>query len=100
MIALPPPVPAIVVAAPIPSRNLMVWGDQAAMDAMQAAFEAKGWTWAQMMLGGQTKALVLIPPASVSDAELEALVTAVNAGKYGKLNGGFATFDPMGGVKG
>lgn len=78
--------------APLPSRNVMVWGDDAPMETMRAQFEAKGWQWATMLLGEQTKALVLRPPDDVEDRALCALVNDVNAGKFGKLNGGFANF--------
>jgi hypothetical protein len=84
--------PAIYCPAPLPSRNIMVWGDQVAMDKMRLAFEAKGWTWATMMLGEQTNALALAPPEKVSDVALCALVNDVNSSKFGKLNAGFASF--------
>ena len=82
--------PAVIVAAPISSRDVMVWGDQGAMEAMRNGFEAKGWRWAKVLLGGQTDALLLMPPASVSDDEIARLVHDINIGKFGKLNGGYA----------
>jgi hypothetical protein len=90
VIAAAPP-PALVGQAPIPSRNVMVWGDRAAMDAMQKAFVAKGWRWLTLVLGNVTPALMLIPPATVTDEEITTLVTDVNAGKFGKLNGGYGS---------
>jgi hypothetical protein len=84
--------PALFCPAPLPSRNVMVWGDQSAMDKMRVAFEAKGWTLATMRLGEQTNAVALAPPDKVDDAVLCALVKDVNGGKFGKLNAGFATF--------
>jgi beta-phosphoglucomutase-like phosphatase (HAD superfamily) len=59
---------------------------------MRAKFEANGWRWATMVLGEQTKALTLVPPAKVADQEVCVLVDDINAGKFGKLNAGFATF--------
>jgi hypothetical protein len=92
MIAAVPVPPAIFCPAPLPSRKVMVWGDQAAMEKMRVAFERKGWTWATMVLGGQTNALALGPPDGISDAAICTLVNDVNAGKFGKLNAGFASF--------
>jgi hypothetical protein len=83
---------AIYCPAPLPSRDVMVWGDRDAMGKMRTEFEAKGWTWATMLLGEQTQALALTPPDNVSDAVVCALVDDVNAGKFGKLNAGFASF--------
>ena len=89
MIGFAPP-PAIIAAAPIPSRNILVWGDVKAMEALQSAFTAKGWQWANMLLGGQTPALALIPPANVADAEITQIITDLNNGKFGKLSAGYA----------
>lgn len=93
MIVFAPP-PAMVAAAPIPSRNVLVWGDASAMQTLQSAFAAKGWRWATMQLGGQTPALVLIPPANVADAEITQLITDLNNGKFGKLSAGYAQIGP------
>ncbi len=82
--------PAMVAAAPIPSRNVVVWGDASAMQTLQSAFAAKGWRWATMLLGGQTPALMLIPPANVTEAEITQIIADLNNGKFGKLNGGYA----------
>jgi hypothetical protein len=71
----------------------MVWGEQEAMAAMQARFEQIGWTWATGMLGSVTPFLVLSPPKSVDDAEITRLIESINAGKFGKLNSGYAQFD-------
>jgi len=74
----------------------MIWGDDAAMEGMRTKFEAKGWRWVTMLLGEQTKALVLGPPDNISDQALCVLVNDVNAGKFGKLKAGFAAFgDPI-----
>ncbi len=71
----------------------MVWGDGAAMNSMRKNFERKGWRWVTMVLGEQTPALVLVPPSDLSEAEIAQLINDVNAGKFGKLNAGFAQLD-------
>jgi hypothetical protein len=73
----------------------MVWGDDSAMEAMRAEFEARGWAWETILLGEQTKGLVLGPPANFDRGALCALVNDVNAGKFGRLNAGFATFGQL-----
>ena len=60
------------------------------MDAMRGEFERKGWRWASMSLGGQTNALLLIPPATIDDGEMTQIIGDVNAGKFGQLNAGYA----------
>jgi hypothetical protein len=84
--------PAIYCPAPLPSRNVMVWGDDAAMETMRVQFEVQGWKWATVLLGEQTKALVLVGPAGVTDQALCQLVDQVNTGRFGKLSAGFASF--------
>ena|SRR5688500_17848928 len=86
------PPPAIHCPAPLPSRKIMAWGDNAAMEAMRAQFEDRGWQWATVLLGEQTEALVLEPPNKLPDQAVCALVNDINAGKFGKLNAGFASF--------
>ena len=90
MIVAATPPPSVVASAPIPSRNVMVWGEVAAREALRKAFEAKGWRWATMILGEKTEALLLIPPETVSDEDITQIVSDLNAGKYGKLSGGYA----------
>ncbi|MBU6395840.1 MAG: hypothetical protein KGQ75_14820 [Sphingomonadales bacterium] len=94
--ALDAPPAAVTTPAPLPSRNIMIWGSQRAMDALRAAFEGKEWRWAVGSLGGKTPMVVLIPPASIPDAEISQVLTDINAGKFGQISGGFATFDVPG----
>jgi hypothetical protein len=89
VIAETPP-PVVIVAAPVSSRDVMVWGDPAAMEAIRKTFEAENWRWAKLLLGGRTDALLLMPPASVSDDEIARLVDDINLGKFGKLSAGYA----------
>ena len=87
--------PAFVCEAPMQSRNVIAWGDDGAMEALKAGFESRGWTWATMLLGEKTQALVLTPPSGFDDKGLCALANEINAGRFGQLNAGFATFgDP------
>ena len=86
--------------APIPSRNVMVWGDQRAMDSLRIEFEAKGWRWAMMMLGEKTPALMLMPPPTTAEKEITEFVTEINAGKFGRLNGGYAQLGAPNGQSG
>ncbi|WP_294298142.1 hypothetical protein [uncultured Sphingomonas sp.] len=81
--------PVQIAPAPIASRNILIWGDGAAQASMIAAFEKKAWTWAKLSLGGRTDAVLLVPPASVSDDEVTQLIAQINAGKFGKLNAGY-----------
>jgi len=93
------PPPMVAAPAPIASRNVMVWGDEQAMENMRADFENAGWTWAKLLLGGETEALVLIPPAHVPDAAVVNLINEINSGKHGMLNAGNAQFAPGGNTK-
>ena len=92
MIAADVPPPAFVCEAPIPSRNVITWGDDAAMDKLRTGFEEAGWTWATMIIGEKTKALALTPPSGVPDQAVCVLANEINAGKFGKLSAGFGTF--------
>jgi hypothetical protein len=91
MIAADTP-PAIYCPAPLPSRSVMVWGDDGAMETMRSQFESKGWQWATMQLGGQTNALTLTPPANLDDRAICVLMDKINHGEFGKLTAGFAMF--------
>ena len=88
---LPPP--AFGCEAPIPSRNVITWGDDVAMEKLRIGFEEAGWTWATMIIGEKTKALALTPPSAVPDHTLCVLANEINAGKFGKLSAGFGSFD-------
>jgi hypothetical protein len=92
MIAADVTPPAFFCPAPLPSRKVMIWGDDKAMEFVRTKFEVNGWQWATMLLGEQTNALVLGPPDSVSDQAICVLVNDINAGKFGKIKAGFATF--------
>ena len=81
--------PAIECPAPLPSRMIAVWGDDAALGAFRAPLLAKGWKSADMI--GETGPVVVFgPPNGMADTALCALIADVNLGKYGKLNAALA----------
>jgi hypothetical protein len=92
MIAIDASPPAIYCPVPLPSRKVMIWGEDAAMETMRTQFESKGWTWATVLLGEKTKALVLEAPQASTAQGICDLISQINHGKFGKLSAGFARF--------